>query len=126
VERVLPDRNAADHDHDAGGDFDDPLRAGYGLLGDCILVFEPDRVSINWRSEPGTFFGLSNWKGAVPMTPVFQRVLRFLASEDGPTAVEYAVMLAMIIMVCVGAVQALGINTAAKYQEMANKMPTGS
>jgi len=60
------------------------------------------------------------------MTPVFQRVLRFLASEDGPTAVEYAVMLAMIIMVCVGAVQALGINTAAKYQEMANKMPTGS
>jgi len=34
--------------------------------------------------------------------------LRFLASEEGPTAVEYAVMLAMIIIVCVTAIQAGG------------------
>ena len=40
-------------------------------------------------------------------------VKKFLKSEDGPTAVEYAVMVALIIIVCIGAVDALGeqINT---------------
>ena len=33
---------------------------------------------------------------------------KFLQSEDGPTAVEYAVMVALIIIVCIGAVDALG------------------
>lgn len=45
---------------------------------------------------------------------------RFLISEDGPTAVEYAVMLAMIIMVCIAAIQAVGGNTSAKFQEAAD------
>jgi pilus assembly protein Flp/PilA len=34
----------------------------------------------------------------------------FLKREDGPTAVEYAVMLALIIVVCIGAVTTLGGN----------------
>jgi len=33
---------------------------------------------------------------------------RFLTSEDGPTAVEYAVMLALIIVVCITAISVLG------------------
>jgi pilus assembly protein Flp/PilA len=33
---------------------------------------------------------------------------RFLVSEDGPTAVEYAVMLALIVIVCLTAIQNLG------------------
>ena len=37
-------------------------------------------------------------------------VVTFLKAEDGPTAVEYAVMLALIIVVCIGAVTALGSN----------------
>jgi len=37
-------------------------------------------------------------------------VLEFLDREDGPTAVEYAVMLALIIVVCVASVTALGSN----------------
>jgi pilus assembly protein Flp/PilA len=41
-----------------------------------------------------------------------QKVHRFLVSEDGPTAVEYAVMLALIIVVCLVAISALG--TAAR------------
>ena len=41
-----------------------------------------------------------------------QPVRRFLASEDGPTAVEYAVMLALIVIVCLTAISSLG--TAAK------------
>ena len=40
-----------------------------------------------------------------------KRIRKFLVSEDGPTAVEYAVMLALIIIVCVGAVEHLGEHT---------------
>jgi pilus assembly protein Flp/PilA len=39
------------------------------------------------------------------------RVGQFLTNEDGPTAVEYAVMLALIIAVCFAAVTSLGSNT---------------
>ena len=42
-------------------------------------------------------------------------IQRFLASEDGPTAVEYAVMLALIIVVCLTAIQAVGTNANAKF-----------
>ena len=37
-------------------------------------------------------------------------LVRFLKNEDGPTAVEYAVMLALIIVVCIAAITALGSN----------------
>ena len=39
-----------------------------------------------------------------------QSVVNFVQAEDGPTAVEYAVMLALIIVVCITAVTALGSN----------------
>jgi pilus assembly protein Flp/PilA len=39
-----------------------------------------------------------------------QFVAEFLKNEDGPTAVEYAVMLALIIVVCIGAITTLGAN----------------
>jgi pilus assembly protein Flp/PilA len=45
------------------------------------------------------------------MLSLFQRiVVPFLHREDGPTAVEYAVMLALIIVVCLGAIGLLGQN----------------
>ncbi len=37
-------------------------------------------------------------------------VRHFLVSEDGPTAVEYAVMLALIVIVCLTAIQQVGHN----------------
>ncbi|HUG92106.1 MAG TPA: Flp family type IVb pilin [Planctomycetaceae bacterium] len=46
------------------------------------------------------------------------RVRRFLASEDGPTAVEYAVMLALIVVVCLTAIQAVGTNANAKFGQV--------
>ena len=39
-----------------------------------------------------------------------RQVVNFLKNEDGPTAVEYAVMLALIIVVCITAITALGTN----------------
>jgi pilus assembly protein Flp/PilA len=35
-------------------------------------------------------------------------LVNFLKREDGPTAVEYAVMLALIIVVCITAISVLG------------------
>jgi pilus assembly protein Flp/PilA len=49
-----------------------------------------------------------------------QALVRFLRREDGPTAVEYAVMLALIIVVCVGAIQALGSNANATFTTVSN------
>ncbi len=37
-------------------------------------------------------------------------VVDFVKREDGPTAVEYAVMLALIIVVCITAITTLGTN----------------
>lgn len=45
-------------------------------------------------------------------------VVRFLKSEDGPTAVEYAVMLALIIVVCLAAVSAVGSNANGKFNKV--------
>jgi pilus assembly protein Flp/PilA len=53
--------------------------------------------------------------------------LRFLREEDGPTAVEYAVMLALIIVVCVAAITALGKNANSTFSNVAlNTAVSGS
>ena len=52
----------------------------------------------------------------------FDKLRRFLASEDGPTAVEYAVMLALIIIVCLVAIQSLGSNTKTTFTNISNSL----
>jgi pilus assembly protein Flp/PilA len=54
------------------------------------------------------------------MTKFIRSVVNFVKAEDGPTAVEYAVMLALIIVVCIAAVTALGENAAEKFQYVAD------
>jgi pilus assembly protein Flp/PilA len=49
-------------------------------------------------------------------------VKQFLVSEDGPTAVEYAVMLALIIVVCLTAIQAVGTNANNKFNQVQNAL----
>ena len=54
-------------------------------------------------------------------------LVKFLKSEDGPTAVEYAVMLALIIVVCIAAITTLGANANNTFSFVAGKVaPTGS
>ena len=55
-----------------------------------------------------------------------RRVVEFLRVEDGPTAVEYAVMLALIIVVCIAAISALGSNASNTFQYVGNKVNTTS
>jgi len=49
------------------------------------------------------------------MTKFTQKMVEFLKKEDGPTAVEYAVMLALIIVVCIVAITALGNNASQTF-----------
>jgi pilus assembly protein Flp/PilA len=51
-----------------------------------------------------------------------QSVKNFLQSEDGPTAVEYAVMLALIIVVCIGAVRIIGQNANDTFTTVGSAM----
>ena len=44
---------------------------------------------------------------------------KFVTNEDGPTAVEYAVMLALIIVVCIGAIQLIGTNANTQFGTVA-------
>ena len=52
------------------------------------------------------------------------KVKRFLASEDGPTAVEYAVMLALIIIVCLVAITNIGSEANKTFQGVATELET--
>jgi pilus assembly protein Flp/PilA len=44
-----------------------------------------------------------------------KKLVSFLKAEDGPTAVEYAVMLALIIVVCIAAITTLGSNANSTF-----------
>ena len=56
------------------------------------------------------------------MRNLVERVKNFLAREDGPTAVEYAVMLALIIVVCITAITALGTNANKTFTSVGNSI----
>ncbi len=56
------------------------------------------------------------------MKGLAKKVQRFLVSEDGPTAVEYAVMLALIIIVCLTAITTVGTNANTTFTNVAASM----
>jgi pilus assembly protein Flp/PilA len=53
-------------------------------------------------------------------------VVDFCKKEDGPTAVEYAVMLALIIVVCIAAITTLGSNANFTFTSVGNAVNTTS
>lgn len=53
------------------------------------------------------------------MLKLFKSLLR---DEDGPTAVEYAVMLALIVAACVGAVNSMAHATADSFDQSATEL----
>jgi pilus assembly protein Flp/PilA len=48
-----------------------------------------------------------------------QHLVSFLKNEDGPTAVEYAVMLALILVVCIAAITTMGSNARNTFNNVA-------
>jgi len=59
------------------------------------------------------------------MSHVLARVRQFLSDESGPTADEYAVMLALIIVVCVTAITTLGSNATSTFSNVALNTAAG-
>ena len=55
------------------------------------------------------------------MRSLTKKFVNFLKREDGPTAVEYAVMLALIIVVCIAAITTLGQNASSTFSNVAAK-----
>jgi pilus assembly protein Flp/PilA len=53
-------------------------------------------------------------------------VVTFILREDGPTAVEYAVMLALIVVVCITAITSLGRNANSTFTTVSTKLASGS
>jgi pilus assembly protein Flp/PilA len=58
-------------------------------------------------------------EGDVLMSMWLSRLKAFLENEDGPTAVEYAVMLALIVVVCITAITTLGNNANNTFSNVA-------
>jgi pilus assembly protein Flp/PilA len=51
-----------------------------------------------------------------------KKMQRFLVSEDGPTAVEYAVMLALIVIVCLTAITSIGTKACNTFNAVSTKL----
>ena len=56
------------------------------------------------------------------MQKFVKQFVDFIKEEDGPTAVEYAVMLALIVVVCLATIGLIGDNANVKFQEVADKL----
>jgi pilus assembly protein Flp/PilA len=56
------------------------------------------------------------------MTNLLNSVKSFLKSEDGPTAVEYAVMLALIVIVCLTAIRAVGTTASDRFNDIKDNL----
>jgi pilus assembly protein Flp/PilA len=57
---------------------------------------------------------------------VIRSFRNLLENEDGPTAVEYAVMLALIIVVCISAISLLGQNANSTFTSVGNTIGSAS
>jgi pilus assembly protein Flp/PilA len=104
------------------------------------LHFQPLRPMILWRSARGRTheefrpageteasrgaslgFGTPHHpqsETGATMNVMMNRVRQFLTSEDGPTAVEYAVMLALIIVACIGIITTLGTSVSSTFSSV--------
>jgi pilus assembly protein Flp/PilA len=78
------------------------------------------------KHSPAVFQLVEYQDGTTIMNRLRTFLRRFLKIEDGPTAVEYAVMLALIIVVCIAAVHRLGRTSRHDYRAAASAMQAGS
>lgn len=58
------------------------------------------------------------------MRQILEQFVDFLKREDGPTAVEYAVMLALIIVVCLAAISLIGTNASKTFNQVGQSIGT--
>ncbi len=56
------------------------------------------------------------------MNSLVLNVRRFLVQEDGPTAVEYAVMLALIVIACLASISLIGTQVNTTFSNVADSL----
>ena len=59
------------------------------------------------------------------MRQMTKKFVSFMKKEDGPTAVEYAVMLALIVVVCIAAITTLGSNANTTFGSIGSQIKPG-
>ena len=59
------------------------------------------------------------------MRQMTKKFVSFMKKEDGPTAVEYAVMLALIVVVCIAAITTLGSNANTTFGSVGSQVAPG-
>jgi len=79
---------------------------------------------IEWSDRFGIWLQHETSKREPSMRKFSQHLVNFLKNEDGPTAVEYAVMLALIIVVCIAAITALGTSANNTFSYVATEIGT--
>ena len=58
------------------------------------------------------------------MKKLCQQIMSFVRNEDGPTAVEYAVMLALIIVLCIVVIRQVGTSSSATFSRANSAITT--
>jgi pilus assembly protein Flp/PilA len=60
------------------------------------------------------------------MAKLTARLVKFLREEEGPTAVEYGIMMALIIIVCIASITVIGTNTNNTYTKVSTTVKVSS
>jgi len=60
------------------------------------------------------------------MKALLEKTSRFLTAEDGPTVTEYAVMLALIVLVAVAAISLIGGKVQGVFARVESSVPDGA
>lgn len=102
-----------------------PLRGSHRATGRCSELEVRPRGKGNSRIARARERPTRIEKGA-SMKQFMGRVKQFLKSEDGPTATEYAVMLALIIIIALGAISALGTKVSDVFTNVESNLPDGN
>jgi pilus assembly protein Flp/PilA len=71
---------------------------------------------------PGSQVGSQLQDKKDAMKSLLKRSREFLVREDGPTAVEYAVMLSLIVVVCLNAITTIGTKASSVFSKVANSI----
>src|SRR5882724_11544274 len=85
--------------------------------GKCEKRDAAGQIGFDWLSADESVH-LVQSQGTKHMRKFAQFAVDFLKREDGPTAVEYAVMLALIIVVCIAAITTLGSNANGTFTKV--------
>ena len=97
------------------------------LLASVIIVFEAESVALcdHASNHEDRSTRRNRWKGGGAMNTFLGRAAWFFKSDDGPTATEYAVLIALICVAVIGALSSFGVHMDNMYMSIASTVPAG-